>query len=117
VEDSQPQRIGSGVITAGHVYIANAGPGTYQCLELATGKELWTKRLPGDHWGAVVLAAGHLFVTNQSGETRVFRPNPEKFDLVATNDLKEPSNSTPAISNGELFLRTFQAVYCVGQTP
>ena len=115
MEENQPQRIGSGVITGGHVYVANAGPGTLQCLELSTGTERWTKRLPGDHWGAAVLAADHLFVTNQTGQTRVLRPNPQKFELVVTNDLQEPSNSTPAISDEELFLRTFQAVYCVAE--
>lgn len=117
VEANQPQRIGSGVIVDGYIFVANAGPGTYQCLELSTGKEQWVKRLPGDHWGAVVFAAGHLFVTNQNGQTRVLRPSPEKFDLVSTNDLQEPSNSTPAISDSQLFLRTFQAVYCVAEEP
>jgi len=40
----------------------------------------------------------------------VFEANPEKFELVATNPLSEPSNSTPAISNGEVFIRTHEAL-------
>jgi hypothetical protein len=43
----------------------------------------------------------------------VFKANPEKFEAVATNPLKERSNSTPAISNGELFIRTYQALWCI----
>jgi len=33
-----PQRIGSGVVVGGHVYMVNPGPGTAQCIEAATGK-------------------------------------------------------------------------------
>ncbi len=32
---------------------------------------------------------------------------------VATNDLGERTNSTPAVSDGELFLRTHEHLYCI----
>ena len=54
-------------------------------------------------------------MTNQKGATVVFKPNPEKFEQVAVNDLGEPSNSTPAVSDGEIFLRTHKALYCVAE--
>jgi hypothetical protein len=31
------------------------------------------------------------------------------------NDLGEPSNATPAISNGQIFLRTDKHVYCIDE--
>lgn len=112
--ERQPQRIGSGVVVDGKLYIANAGPGTAQCIECQTGKVVWTERLnAGDHWGSCVLTDGNIYVTGQKGVTTVFRPNPEKFELVAENDLGEPSNATPAISEGELFLRTDAHLYCI----
>lgn len=111
-----PQRIGSGVVVDGHLYMANAGPGTVQCLEPATGKVLWRDRLQGGNaWGSLVLAGGNLYVTCQDGTTNVFRPNPEKFDPIATNKLPGKCNSTPAISDGELFIRTYEALYCIGE--
>lgn len=116
VERQQPQRIGSGVIVDGKLYMANAGPGTYQCIDIRTGETLWQERLSGDHWGSMVYAGGHLFVTNQDGVTRVLRPNPEQLEVMAENSLGESSNATPAISDGELFLRTNQAVYCISDT-
>jgi outer membrane protein assembly factor BamB len=45
--EKQPQRIGSGVVVNGRLYIVNAGPGTAQCIECQTGKILWTERLEG----------------------------------------------------------------------
>src|SRR6267142_2413739 len=99
--ERQPQRIGSGVIVDGLVFIVNAGPGTAQCMECQTGKIRWTERLDGgESWGSVVMAAGRLYVTSRRGFTTVFRPDPEKFELLAMNDLGEPSNATPAISDG-----------------
>lgn len=112
--DNTPQRIGSGVIVGDHYYICNAGPGTAQCLELETGEEVWKARLPGgNHWGSVVLAGGLLYSTNQDGTTHVFRPTPEKFELVASNELGESSNATPAVSDGEIFIRTDEHLYCI----
>ncbi|MBL8848616.1 MAG: pyrrolo-quinoline quinone, partial [Planctomycetaceae bacterium] len=64
-------------------------------------------------WGSMIFADGRLYVTSQNGITRVFVPNPEKHELLAENDLEESSNSTPAVSDGEIFLRTFGHVWCV----
>jgi hypothetical protein len=33
--------------------------------------------------------------------------------LGATNELGERSNSTPAFSDGEIFIRTFEHLYCI----
>jgi len=114
--EKQPQRIGSGVVVDGRVYIVNAGPGTAQCIDCQTGKVLWTERLDGgESWGSLVLAADRLYVTSRKGVTSVFRPNPEKLELLAMNDLGEPSNATPAISDGQIFLRTDQHLYCIAE--
>jgi outer membrane protein assembly factor BamB len=114
--EKQPQRIGSGVVIDGRVYIVNAGPGTAQCIECRTGKTLWTERLEGgESWGSVVQAAGRLYVTSRRGVTTVFRPSPEKFELLAMNDLREPSNATPAVSDGQIFLRTDAHLYCIAE--
>ena len=40
---------------------------------------------------------------------------PAIFELLAENKLEEPSNSTLAISDGQIFLRTFQNLFCIGE--
>lgn len=114
-EKRQPQRIGSGVIVGDHIYTANAGPGTVQCIELQTGQEVWQDRLPAKHWGSLVFADGRLYGTDQTGTTHVFRPNPKSFELLASNPLGEPSNATPAVSDGEIFIRTSNHLYCIAE--
>jgi outer membrane protein assembly factor BamB len=111
-----PQSIGSGILLDGVYYMAHAGPALLECLDPQTGKSLWRERGGNaNHWGSLVLADGLLWVTDQEGTTVVFRPNRERLDLVAANRLREPSNSTPAISEGELFIRTFTHLYCIAQ--
>ena len=85
-------------------------------MECQIGNVLWTERLEGgESWGSIVLGAGRLYVTSQRGVTTVFRPNPEKFEQLAMNDLGEPSNATPAISDGQIFLRTDSHLYCIAE--
>lgn len=114
--EKQPQRLGSGVVVDGRIYIVNAGPGTAECIDPKTGKVLWSERLEGgEGWGSVVGAGDHLYSTSRRGVTSVFRANPEKLEVLGSNDLREPSNATPAISDGEIFLRTDAALYCVSE--
>jgi len=37
----------------------------------------------------------------------------DKFEVLAVNPLGEPTNSTLAASEGQLFLRTHEALWCV----
>ncbi|MCA9050310.1 MAG: PQQ-binding-like beta-propeller repeat protein [Planctomycetaceae bacterium] len=113
-DHNNPQRIGSGVFVGGHIYMANAGANTIECIEPETGKALWQERSPGAaHWGSLVLADGRLYTTDQEGTTVVFRPTPEKLDVLAVNRLNSPGNSTPAVADHTIFIRTFESLYCI----
>jgi outer membrane protein assembly factor BamB len=116
---AKKHRIGSPIIHGGHVYLATTD-GFGQCLNLKTGETVWEERLPasgskGETWASMVLAGDKLYVVNRSGDTLVLRAAP-KFELIASNPVGELSNSTLALSNGEIFLRTHAALYCIGET-
>jgi len=107
------QRIGSGVIHNGHIYIHN-DPGIAECIELATGKLIWEERLKGGvNWSSVMLADNLCYTITQEGACNVFKASP-KFELVATNLLGEQSNSSIVPSDGQLFIRTHQNLWCIG---
>ncbi|MBP86678.1 MAG: serine/threonine protein kinase [Planctomycetaceae bacterium] len=111
-----PQSIGSGVAIDGYLYRPNARPGTIECLNPKTGEVVWSDRGAGAvNWGSIVYAAGRCYVTNQKGATVVFAPNPESCKILAKNELGEGSNATPAISDGEIFVRTFEHLYCISE--
>ena len=112
------QRIGSGVVHDGHIYIHN-DPGVAECFELKSGKLVWEERLKGPgasgvNWSSVMLADGNCYTITQGGDCFVFKASP-KFELISVNSLREPSNSSIVPSDGELFIRTHRALWCIGQ--
>ena len=112
------QRIGSGAIHEGHIYILD-DPGIAECIELKTGKVVWEERLKGPgpsgtNWSSIVIADGKCHAMNQGGDAFVFRASPT-FELLATNSLGEHTNSSFAISNGDIFIRTAKHLWCIGR--
>jgi outer membrane protein assembly factor BamB len=112
------QRIGSGVIHDGHIYVHN-DPGVAECFELKTGRLVWEERLKGSsptgrNWSSVTLADGKCYTITQGGECFVFRASPT-FEQIAANSLGEPSNSSIVPAHGDLFIRTHQALWCIGK--
>jgi outer membrane protein assembly factor BamB len=109
------QRVGSGVIFGGNVYVVDEN-GIPHCYNAKTGLEQWKfdKRPTGaSTWGSMVLADGRLYVLMRNGETVVFAAKPE-YELLAVNKLAgAETNSSLAISNGQIFLRTFKHLYCI----
>ena len=87
--------------------------GTAFCYEAATGKVLWQEPL-GRHHASPVLVGGLLFFINDKGEINVIKPGPT-FNRVAKYDLGEPCYASPAISEGQVFLRGFKTLFCIGK--
>jgi outer membrane protein assembly factor BamB len=115
-EPRNPQRIGSGVLLGEVFYIANAdNEGSIECRDVATGQQRWEVRRTSDgpHWASLIMADGRLYATGQKGVTRVFAPNPDQYEELAVNDLGEQTHATPAFSDGEVFIRTWENLYCI----
>ena len=114
-----PNRLGSGVIYQGHIYVLNTN-GIMECLNLKTGEVQFSERVRGrgpkqESWSSMILAGDRIYTPNQSGETIVLRANP-KFELLGINALDGIlTNSSLAASDGQLFLRTHQHLWCIGK--
>ena len=111
VEKTQ-QRIGSGVVREGYLYVSNA-PGIAECIEVKTGKTVWKERLGGNLWGSVLLAGDRLYISNTQGDIFILAANP-KYRLIAKNSMGEHLKAALAPSDGQLFIRTYDNLYCVG---
>ena len=113
------QRIGSGVIHDGHHYILSDG-GIAECRDLKTGEMVYTERLKGpgpssQNWSSLVLSAdGKCYAVNQGGDCFVFKASPT-FELISTNSLGEKIIGSIAVSNGQLFIRGYKHLWCIGK--
>ena len=56
-----------------------------------------------------------MYVTNNSGTTFVLKADPGKVDVLAQNKLPDRVLSSIAISDGELFIRGYKYLWCVGK--
>ena len=115
---SKKNRLGTPVIRNGYAYFVNMS-GFAECVDMKTGKIIFEERLPSTgnnsaSWASPILVADRVYVINQSGDTNVFRASP-KFELLATNSVGEYSNSTLAVSDGAIYIRTHKSLWCVAK--
>lgn len=89
----------------GYLYAVTDNGVTY-CWQARTGKEMWKGRLAGGFSSSPILAGGLIYITSEQGETFVFRPNPQRLEIIAKNSLGEGVFSSPVFSGVDLFLRT-----------
>jgi outer membrane protein assembly factor BamB len=90
--------------------------GIVWALDAKTGAEVYgpVRLKPGTYSASPVLADGKIYVTNEDGLTSVFKAGP-KFELLAENALDSYTLSSPAVSEGQIFLRTESHLYAIGQ--
>jgi len=103
-------------VTDGKYFYIVDDKGIMRCLDAKSGQEIWgPQRLkPGEYSASPVLADGKIYITNEEGLTSVVKAGP-KFELLAENSLNDVCLSSPAISDGQIFIRTAQHLYCIGK--
>ncbi len=74
-------------------------------------------RLGGGDYSSPVVAGNKLYYVSRGGDAFVLEPG-DDMKQIARNRLGDEGeyNSTPAISNGELFIRSTNAIYCLAET-
>ena len=103
-------------VTDGKYFYLVNDRGIIWCLDAKTGTEIYgQQRLkPGTYSGSLVLADDKLYITNEEGLTTVIKAGP-KFEVIAENPLNDYCLSSPAISDGQIFIRTDTNLYCIGK--
>ena len=64
------------------------------------------------HRASPVLADGKLYLTSRGGVVTVVRAG-RKFEILAQNDVQEEIAASPIISNGTIYLRTFESLLAI----
>lgn len=84
------------------------------CFEARTGRLMWTKKLAKHCRPSAVEADGNIYWLADNGECTVVKAA-DKFELISRNDLGEPCNASPVISNGQIFIRSDVGLWCIAR--
>lgn len=83
-----------------------------KCVELATGKEMWSKSGFGP--GGCVWVNGNILTLSDAGELVLVQAAPEKYTEVArAKALAGKCWSSPAVSNGRVYARSTKEGVCM----
>lgn len=102
-------------VTDGKYFYVVTDRGVIFCLDAKTGTTIWgPERLaPGTYSASPVMADGKIYATSEDGVTTVVKAGPT-FGKIAENHLQGYTLSSPAISQGQIFMRTDQFLYVIG---
>lgn len=111
------------LLIVGNYLFVVSDDGIAHCHDAKNGDELWKHRVGGKFRVSPVASGGNIITTDMSGKTTIFRAIPDKFELVAENQLGMEGFASPGISKGQLFLRVADTnngprqewLYCIGR--
>jgi outer membrane protein assembly factor BamB len=102
--------IPSGLCYRNRLYLIGDG-GPLCCYDPGDGRLVWQTRLTGPFTSSLIAADGRIYAVNERGTVTVFAAG-DTYERLATNEMHSPCLATPAVANGELFLRTKTDLYC-----
>ena len=103
-------------VTDGELFYVVNDSGIVFVSDAKTGDPVYgpVKIQTGTYSASPVLADGKIYITNEGGMTTVFKTGPT-FEVLAENDFDDYCLSSPAISDGQIFIRTTGHLYAIGE--
>lgn len=104
----------TGVLYKGHIYSTKSSSAILTSVDAETGETVIDQtRIDGidSLYASLVAANDHIYITGRNGTTIVLKHSDE-YDVVASNDLGEPCDATPAIVGNQILLRGSNHLFC-----
>ncbi len=102
----------------GTLYLLKSNSWILSAYHAATGaKHYGPERLRGIRsvYASPVAAKDRVYITGRGGATLVIRHGPS-FGVLATNTLDDDFDASPAIVDGEIYLRGSRYLYCIAES-
>ncbi|MBL4886338.1 MAG: PQQ-binding-like beta-propeller repeat protein [Planctomycetaceae bacterium] len=111
------------MLTRGKLLFMVADGGFALCLDSKSGEELWKGRLAGTISSSPVLVGNKIHVTNEEGETFIFKATKDSFELLGRNKLGDECFATPTICGNQIYTRVAfgageerkEVLYCIAE--
>ena len=114
--DRDTPDVASPLLSGGRLFFFKEKTGLLTCVEAKTGAvHFETQRIPGlaNTYASPVAAGGRVFLTDRGGTIVVIR-DAAHLEVLATNDMEEGVDATPAPVDDELFIRGQRHLFCIG---
>jgi hypothetical protein len=102
----------SPIVEGGHFLIVSDS-GVAHCFDAKSGEILWEERLR-EHHASLSSAEGRVYFINDFGILRSVKPG-KAYELLAESELKEKVFASPALSEGQIFIRGEKSLICLGK--
>lgn len=88
--------------------------GMVTCARAATGQVIWQQRIGGSYYGSPVCAGDTIFCVSKKEEVVAIAAS-DSYKLLGRTrlDLDAKCHSTPALANGDMFVRTYSHLVCI----
>ncbi len=101
-------------VLAGDLLMIVDNNGFASGVEAKTGNVLWSERLLKAVYASPILVEGRVYACDREGNTAVFEAG-RQFKLLGQSKLEGSIEASPAAVGDALFIRTSNALYCIGK--
>lgn len=92
----------------------STGYGDVVCYDAIKGDTLWTHYFMDQFYASPIIADEKVWFLNRSGIMHIVKAGPE-FELISESPLGEAVDCTPAFSDGCIYVRGRQNLYCISE--
>jgi outer membrane protein assembly factor BamB len=104
----------SPIAVPGHFWMIS-DEGWLSSFDAKTGSRSFIEKVGRHVSASPVLADGHVYLTDDDAITHVLRAG-GTYEVIAENALgNEKCSASPAIAHGQIFVRTWGNLYCIGR--
>lgn len=91
-----------------------ANDGVVTCVDAETGEPHWQERAGAEYSASLLTDGTHVYFFDEEGLCTVAKATPT-YEVIAENHLEDGLMASPAVSEGDLFLRTRTHLYRIGK--
>ncbi|MFM1904846.1 MAG: hypothetical protein RLZZ440_2746 [Planctomycetota bacterium] len=116
-EETMHRTCGTVAIKDGLLFVADFS-GLFHCLDLKTGKPLWTYDMLAASWGSPLIADGKVYIGDEDGDITIFKLAPEQ-EMIAELNMGTSVYSTPIAVGDTLYIANKSHLFAIreGATP
>ncbi|MBN2236160.1 MAG: PQQ-like beta-propeller repeat protein [Bacteroidales bacterium] len=105
--------VSSPLATDNYLFVATSY-GAIACYDAMLGDKLWEYEFDYGFYSSAILVGDLVYLIDQSGMMHIFKAD-NAFHLIAESPLGESVVTTPAFSEGKIYIRGEKYIYCISE--